>query len=269
MRNLHHVLLFSALAPVLVFTSGCVSSSAYDRAEDKYQSEIKGLKKKNREQKQSIESMSREIQQLKSENETLRSKLNLAEQAPVTSDIKSVVGRTEGFSIGDRGQLRLQGDLLFAPGSAEIKDGAKQALSDLAQAIQNRSQPATLMIAGHTDNVPIQASAPKWKTDTNMELGVHRALNVFLFLKKQGINPKNMYVASFGQYRPRVPNTSSENKAKNRRVEIRLLRGEAHKGAGTPSGDAQKGGGAPSKGGSSTPNKGSSSPQKGTPQKGK
>ncbi len=256
MRTIHHVLLFAILASGLPFLTGCVSSSAYDRTVEQKNSEIRGLKKKNREQRQSIEKLSQKNQQLQEDIETLRSKLDLAESAPVTSDIKQVVSQTEGFTIGDRGQLRLKGDLLFAPGSAEIKDSAKQALSELASAIQNREQTATLMIAGHTDDQPIQASAPKWKTDTNMELGAHRALNVFLFLEKQGINPKNMYIASFGEYRPRVPNNSSDNRAKNRRVEIRLLQGSGHKGAGTQSGNVNKGQSTSGSNSTSSPQKG-------------
>jgi chemotaxis protein MotB len=256
MRTLHHVLLFAILSSGIPLLTGCVSSSAYDRTVAEKNSEIRGLKKKNREQRQAIEGLSDKNQQLKEDIETLRSKLDLAESAPVTSDIKNVVSQTEGFSIGDRGQLRLKGDLLFSPGSAEIKDSAKQALSNLATAIQNRDQTSTLMIAGHTDNQPIQASAPKWKTDTNMELGAHRALNVFLFLKNQGINPENMYIASFGEYRPRVSNNSSDNRAKNRRVEIRLLQGAAHQGAGTQSGSVNKGGSSSGSGSTSSPQKG-------------
>ncbi len=252
-----HLLIFSVLAMGLTFSAGCVSSSAYDQAVQKKNAEIEGLKKENREQRQAIDELTRKNQALQEEVETLRAKLNLAESAPVTSEIKSVVDETEGFSIGDRGQLRLKGDLLFDPGSAKIKDSARQALSELAQAIQNRDQPSTLMIAGHTDNEPIDASAPKWKTDTNMELGAHRALNVFLFLKDQGISPKNMYIASFGEYRPRVSNSSPENKAKNRRVEIRLLKGTSHEGAGSQSQNTNN------RNPSSNPGGGSQSPQKG------
>lgn len=48
-----------------------------------------------------------------------------------------------------------------------------------------------------------------------------RALSVVKTLAKNtGISPEHMSAVGFGEFRPQVPNTTSENRAKNRRIEI-------------------------------------------------
>ena len=74
-----------------------------------------------------------------------------------------------------------------------------------------------IRVDGHTDTDPI--SKTKNLYDSNWDLGAKRANEVVVFLtEKCGINPKQIYSASYGPYRP-----VSSNKADNRRVDIVLL----------------------------------------------
>jgi len=68
-------------------------------------------------------------------------------------------------------------------------------------------------VGGHTDN--------EGKRDYNMKLSASRAEAVKAWLVGKGIAAGRITTAGYGDTRPLVPNTSDENKAKNRRVELR------------------------------------------------
>ena len=58
----------------------------------------------------------------------------------------------------------------------------------------------------------------------NMDLSSTRAGNVWRALVKCGLPPEDMASIGYGEYRPVANNDSAENKAKNRRVVISILR---------------------------------------------
>ncbi len=70
-------------------------------------------------------------------------------------------------------------------------------------------------ICGHTDNIG--------NPESNLALSRRRCNVVKNYLIKLGIDPKRLIVKAYGQTKPIVPNTSSENRALNRRVEFILL----------------------------------------------
>jgi chemotaxis protein MotB len=76
-----------------------------------------------------------------------------------------------------------------------------------------------LKIEGHTDNSPINSAA----FSSNWELSLRRAMAVMRYLvERENIDPTRVWVAGYGEYKPAVRNTTAENRAKNRRVEIFL-----------------------------------------------
>ncbi|MFD0792739.1 OmpA family protein [Mucilaginibacter litoreus] len=54
----------------------------------------------------------------------------------------------------------------------------------------------------------------------NMELSVERANSVKTYLVNSGISADNLSVKGYGESKPVAPNTTEENRALNRRVEI-------------------------------------------------
>jgi chemotaxis protein MotB len=59
---------------------------------------------------------------------------------------------------------------------------------------------------------------------SNWELSTARATRVVQFLVEQGhLDPARLSAAGYGEYHPRVPNTSPELRARNRRVDIVVL----------------------------------------------
>jgi chemotaxis protein MotB len=78
-----------------------------------------------------------------------------------------------------------------------------------------------IAVAGHTDNVPI--STPRYRS--NWELSTSRATSVVHELLKPGdMAPERFVLEGYADTKPLVPNDTPENRAKNRRVEIIVLK---------------------------------------------
>lgn len=122
----------------------------------------------------------------------------------------------------ETGMLKFKSDLLFAPGSAEVQSGAVSALESLADIMTSgRAKDFDLIIAGHTDNVPIGKPSTRAKHPTNWHLSAHRAIGVLRILTNKGVDPTRVSARAFGQYKPEVPNKPNNGgNAQNRRVEI-------------------------------------------------
>lgn len=112
-------------------------------------------------------------------------------------------------------RITLTGDLLFDTGKAELSTKARQSLQKIANAI--KESPYVINVIGHTDNIPMHSD----RFMTNWELSVARASQVARFLiEEAGMNPNQFVVSGYSSYRPLKPNTTSANRATNRRVEI-------------------------------------------------
>ncbi len=111
--------------------------------------------------------------------------------------------------------IRLGDNILFDPGKAELKPAAFPILKAVAEVVKDDFK--EIFVEGHTDNVPIHTA----KYPSNWELSAARALSVVRYLHYvQGIDASRLAAVGYGEYRPLVPNTTPENRAKNRRVEI-------------------------------------------------
>lgn len=112
-------------------------------------------------------------------------------------------------------RIILTGDLLFDTGQALITDTSQIRLEQIATAIQ--TTPYMINVVGHTDNVPMYSD----RYASNWELSVARASTVARFLiEDMGMNPNQFVVSGYASYRPLVPNTTTEKRRINRRVEI-------------------------------------------------
>jgi chemotaxis protein MotB len=109
--------------------------------------------------------------------------------------------------------------VLFASGNANLAESAKTALGEVAKVIQ--SVPNTVVIEGHTDNIPVsQGPYP-----SNWELSVARAYSVIeFFVKEKKIDPSRFVTAGYGEFRPIAANDTPEGRASNRRIEIVMVR---------------------------------------------
>lgn len=116
-------------------------------------------------------------------------------------------------------KIILNSPVLFNPGSAELPVATKVALNDVAKII--RPVPNTLIIEGHTDNKPIT----RGQYATNWELSVARAYSVVDFFSIVVGIPENRFIlAGYGEFKPVASNKTEEGRAKNRRIEIVMVR---------------------------------------------
>jgi chemotaxis protein MotB len=119
---------------------------------------------------------------------------------------------------GDEGiVIRLMGESTFDSGKAEIRPQMMPLLQKIAAGLA--SAPGDIVIAGHTDNVPIR-SGP---FGNNLRLSIARAAAVAEYIMEHShTDPKRVSTMGFGEYRPIETNATAEGRQKNRRVEIIL-----------------------------------------------
>jgi chemotaxis protein MotB len=116
----------------------------------------------------------------------------------------------------DHVNLVISDKILFSPGSADLKSGGLELLSQLAVIINNSK--LNMSIEGHTDSVPINnANFP-----SNWELSSIRATMVTRHLIKNDIAPDRIRAIGYADTRPRSQNDTSEGRKHNRRVSIIL-----------------------------------------------
>jgi chemotaxis protein MotB len=119
--------------------------------------------------------------------------------------------------------VTLKERVTFRPGEAETLKSSEPMLDTIAQIIKR--YPAFLVdIEGHTDNVPIKTRL----YPSNWELSVARSTNVLkYFINHNGIDPSRLSIKGYADQKPLAVNDTSENRAQNRRVEIRLKEKES------------------------------------------
>ncbi|NME82762.1 flagellar motor protein MotB [Clostridium sp. SM-530-WT-3G] len=117
--------------------------------------------------------------------------------------------------------LQLKDNILFESGQADLKANSNEILDKINTIISNI--PNSIDIEGHTDNVPIHND----KYRDNWDLSSMRATNVLrYFTEVKNQDPKRFRAAGYGEYKPKVDNSTEENRAQNRRVNILIENNE-------------------------------------------
>lgn len=119
-------------------------------------------------------------------------------------------------SRDDRGVvLVIQERTLFETAEAEILEGARPFLTKVGTLLSGI--PNLVKVEGHTDSRPIST----FRYPSNWELSGARASSVIRFLvQNSNVESERFMAVGYGETKPVVPNTSSENLKKNRRVVI-------------------------------------------------
>ena len=112
--------------------------------------------------------------------------------------------------------VSLDNRLMFASGKWEIENDGVSALQKLAQVL-GENQDLNISVQGHTDD---DAYFGKGQVQDNWDLSVMRATSVVKILIQKGVSATQIEASGRGEHMPLVENSSSKNKAKNRRTEI-------------------------------------------------
>jgi chemotaxis protein MotB len=116
-------------------------------------------------------------------------------------------------------EIAIQDAVLFRSGEAEIVNDVSPLLSKLSSMLHDLDN--KVKIVGHTDNVPISNA----RFRSNDDLSAMRAINVKNYMvTSTGISSDRAFIEAHGEYMPKYDNNTEEGRAKNRRVEIIVIR---------------------------------------------
>lgn len=114
--------------------------------------------------------------------------------------------------------MRVPGDVLFAPGQVDLSPRGKGLILQLRDFfIQHPDQ--SINIRGFTDSTRPAAGS---RFRDNWEISALRAVNVLRELMKMGIEANRLTATGLADLNPLYPDTTPENRARNRRVEFIL-----------------------------------------------
>ncbi|WP_144461166.1 flagellar motor protein MotB [Siminovitchia fortis] len=112
--------------------------------------------------------------------------------------------------------ITINDSVLFKSGSADVRESDKKTAKELA-ALLEMELPRSVIISGHTDNVPIKNS----EFQSNWELSVMRAVNFMkVLLEDEKLDPRLFSAKGFGEFQPIADNKTAKGREANRRVEV-------------------------------------------------
>jgi flagellar motor protein MotB len=212
-----------AMGPMLV---GCASNQALRASLNERDSEISELADENHH-------LMEELAQVRHERDGLHSALSdasarLADQAPTVTEGSMRYDDLEAAGIGTsrRGDaivFTVPSAVTFGSGKADLTPSGRKALGTLAARLRSDFPDSAIFhVEGHTDSDPIRKSS----FETNRDLSWARARAVHEFLVQECmIKDERFVVVGHGPHRALVDNSTKENKARNRRVEVLVRAG--------------------------------------------
>ena len=142
--------------------------------------------------------------QKKSEKRVVDVEKVLASDKPVSAD-------KCGGAIN---KISLSGIVRFESNSARIQSASFPTLDKIVS-VARKCPTARFEISGHTDSSGSESY--------NQNLSLRRAKSIVAYMAGKGIAGERMKSAGYGESRPIVANDSDENKARNRRIEFKVL----------------------------------------------
>lgn len=111
--------------------------------------------------------------------------------------------------------IELGEPMRFGRRDARLAPDARPLLDGIVAALKEHREIKKLAIEGHTDN--------RGSVADNLKLSRDRAEAVRRYLVDHGIDAQRLTAAGFGESRPLEPNVTDRGRARNRRVELRIL----------------------------------------------
>jgi chemotaxis protein MotB len=205
-------------------------AAARKELQDERDRNIKELDQLKKGYEAKIADLQREIQSLNNEISSLK-KLTAAQKAELDrmDEQRNELAKQLESEIS-KGQIRLKklhnkliinidDKISFDSGSAQLKREILPALDKITKILSDYPE-NTIVVEGHTDNIPIFTAQFR----DNWQLSTERALAVVGYLlKNQNLNAGRFGAAGYGEFHPIVPNDSDANRALNRRVDIVVI----------------------------------------------
>lgn len=223
MRTTTLALCVAALAVSSLLSVGC---------NDQSKAQIQALQTENATLKLDRDKALDELSKSRDDNMALRNQLDAKDRelliakaaaenkvVPPTATKPTPEGWEKGL-YGDR--VTLGTDILFASGKAVLTTEGKRKLDAIAQTIKSQYKGQQVIVYGYTDSDPIRKTKNLW--EDNLDLSAARAMAVTRYLWGKGISRELLDATARGETHFISTNSSKAGKAKNRRVEILVLR---------------------------------------------
>jgi len=131
--------------------------------------------------------------------------------------------RAEGWDVGKfADRISVGSDILFASGRAKLTAAGKRALDKIAADLKRSYARMPVRVYGYTDSDPIKRTRNLWQD--NLDLSANRAMAVTRYLVGKGIDAETVETVAMGATHFVAENNTRANKAKNRRVEIVVIK---------------------------------------------
>ncbi|MBE9559953.1 MAG: OmpA family protein, partial [Proteobacteria bacterium] len=128
------------------------------------------------------------------------------------------------FNVDEKGCSIIEldfGGVNFEPKSFDLTQESKQLLDEAVITINASPELQKIEIQAHTDY--------KGSGDANLKLSEQRAQSVKDYLVSQGVVEKRLVAKGYGESQPIADNKTEEGRAKNRRVELKVIEDDAVK----------------------------------------
>ncbi len=137
--------------------------------------------------------------------------------------VQNLSATSEGWDVGKYAdRVTLASDILFSAGSATLTGKGKSKLDKIASDIKSSYPGKPIRVYGHTDADPIKKTKRLWAD--NLDLSANRAMAVARYLMTRNIPAADIESVGKGATDPIAGNDSRASKAKNRRVEIVVIK---------------------------------------------
>lgn len=131
----------------------------------------------------------------------------------VASDSTPALRLDVPLERAEKDRVEVLNNIFFATGAYALDEKSKVELQKLALFLKQNPK-LSIEIAGHTDDVGGEKE--------NVELSRQRAQSVATYLAGTGLSATRFTAVGYGESKPKVPNTSDENRRLNRRIEWRI-----------------------------------------------
>ncbi len=114
-----------------------------------------------------------------------------------------------------REQIVVREAIQFDTNRDTIKSESLHVLDEISELIKKHPELVKIRVEGHTDTVGTK--------DENLSLSKRRAIAVRTYLIQRGIDASRLIAEGYGGDNPVAPNTTTDGRARNRRVAFTIL----------------------------------------------
>jgi OmpA-OmpF porin, OOP family len=146
------------------------------------------------------------------DNDTVADHLDNCPNEPGPPDNQGCPAAQKQLVVIKQDRIDIKDKIYFDSGQATIQARSNPLMDQMAKVLNEHPEIAKVIIEGHTDD--------RGAADFNRTLSQQRAEAVRDYLVKKGVPAERLEAQGFGPDRPVQPNTTSEGRAANRRVEF-------------------------------------------------